>query len=55
MEPKTIIGIAMVLFIVAGLVFLHFRKKKYQGAPRLTGDQAGRSLAAEADFYLHTQ
>ena len=23
MEPKTIIGIALVLFIVAGLVFLH--------------------------------
>ena len=28
MEPKTIIGIALVLFIVAGLAFLHFRKKK---------------------------
>ena len=57
MEPKTIIGIAMVLFIVAGLVFLHFRKKKerHQGAPRLTGDQAGRSLSAEPDFSLHTQ
>lgn len=28
MELKAIIGIALVLFIVAGLVFLHFRKKK---------------------------
>jgi len=28
MEPKTIIGIALVVFIIAGLVFLRFRKKK---------------------------
>jgi len=28
MEPKMLIGIGLVLFIVAGLVFLRFRKKK---------------------------
>ncbi len=28
MEPKTIIGIGLVLFIVAGLVFLYLRGKK---------------------------
>ena len=28
MDPKTIIGIALVVFIVAGLLFLTFRKKK---------------------------
>jgi len=28
MEPKTIIGIVLVVFIIAGLVFLRFRKKK---------------------------
>ncbi|MDD5911709.1 MAG: LPXTG cell wall anchor domain-containing protein [Bacteroidales bacterium] len=28
MDPKTIIGIALVVFIVAGLLFLKFRKKK---------------------------
>jgi cbb3-type cytochrome oxidase subunit 3 len=28
MEPKTIIGIALVLFIVAGLVFLYIRNKR---------------------------
>lgn len=27
MESKTIIGIVLVVFIVAGLVFLRFRKK----------------------------
>ena len=27
MEPKTIIGIVLVVFIIAGLVFLRFRKK----------------------------
>jgi cbb3-type cytochrome oxidase subunit 3 len=28
MEPKTIIGICLVLFIVAGLLFLYIRNKK---------------------------
>lgn len=28
MEPKTIIGICLVLFIVAGLVFLYIRNKR---------------------------
>ena len=28
MDPKTIIGIALVVFTVAGLLFLKFRKKK---------------------------
>jgi len=28
MDPKTIIGIALVVFIIAGLLFLRFRKKK---------------------------
>jgi cbb3-type cytochrome oxidase subunit 3 len=28
MEPKTIIGIALVLFIVAGLAFLYIRNKR---------------------------
>lgn len=28
MEPKTIIGICLVLFIVAGLMFLYIRNKK---------------------------
>lgn len=28
MEPKTIIGIALVLFIVAGLTFLYIRNKR---------------------------
>jgi len=28
MEPKTIIGIALVVFIIAGIIFLQFRKKK---------------------------
>ncbi len=28
MEPKTIIGIVLVVFVVAGLVFLRLRNKK---------------------------
>jgi len=28
MEPKTIIGIALVVFIIGGLLFLRLRKKK---------------------------
>lgn len=28
MEPKTIIGIGLVLFIIAGLVFLYVRNKR---------------------------
>jgi cbb3-type cytochrome oxidase subunit 3 len=28
MEPKTIIGIVLVLFIVAGLAFLYIRNKR---------------------------
>jgi hypothetical protein len=28
MEPKTIIGICLVLFIVAGLAFLYIRNKR---------------------------
>lgn len=28
MEPKTVIGICLVLFIVAGLMFLYIRNKK---------------------------
>jgi len=28
MEPKTIIGIGLVVFIVAGVVFLQLKKKK---------------------------
>ena len=28
MEPKTIIGVALVLFIVAGLAFLYIRNKR---------------------------
>ena len=30
MDPKTIIGIALVVFIIAGLLFLRFRKKKQE-------------------------
>ncbi len=28
MEPKTIIGIVLVVFVIAGLVFLRLRNKK---------------------------
>lgn len=28
MEPKTIVGIVLVLFIVAGLAFLYIRRNK---------------------------
>ena len=28
MEPKTIIGIVLVVFVVAGLVFMRLRNKK---------------------------
>lgn len=28
MEPKTIIGIGLVLFIIAGLAFLYIRNKR---------------------------
>ncbi|MGI6072737.1 MAG: PEP-CTERM sorting domain-containing protein [Lachnospiraceae bacterium] len=28
MEPKTIIGIGLVLFIIAGLVFMYIRNKR---------------------------